>query len=417
MTIETKQAHTHGMASSQRPERLLVAHPDFDSSGGGNGLALMAMEALLKAGFEVTLATLKPPSFRRLNRQFGTRLSVDDLNLRVARSLLLRRVYQSSLPLTHLKMSLLERHTKRLWHDEVHQLCISTNNEMAFPEIGVQYIHFPRSKRARPEVDYLWYHKIPGLLRFYYGVSGILSQGGREQWKNNVSMANSGFIKKLYQCNGGGSCRVVYPPVNGELVQHQWSQRKNRFVALGRIHRGKRCLEIILMIEQLRAAGNEVTLQMIGDYDCDRAYQENLEQMQRTLSWLQITPGLSRQEMFSVLVESRYGIHAMYEEHFGMAVAEMQCAGMIVFAPDSGGPMEILGHSKHQLYPLGSQCDTSQISRAAAAIDHIIKDKQLLDQLQQDVKERQNWFSRERFDTEFVETTRSALSKTEARTQ
>jgi hypothetical protein len=45
-----------------------------------------------------------------------------------------------------------------------------------------------------------------------------------------------------------------------------------------------------------------------------------------------------------------YGIHAMDEEHFGMAVAEMVRAGCIVFAPNSGGPVQIRGGDQRLLY-------------------------------------------------------------------
>ena len=50
--------------------------------------------------------------------------------------------------------------------------------------------------------------------------------------------------------------------------------------------------------------------------------------------------------MKSLLVANRYGIHAMVDEHFGMAVAEMVRAGCVVFAHASGGPQEILGDSR-----------------------------------------------------------------------
>jgi glycosyltransferase involved in cell wall biosynthesis len=40
----------------------------------------------------------------------------------------------------------------------------------------------------------------------------------------------------------------------------------------------------------------------------------------------------------------------MVGEHFGMAVAEMQRAGCIVFVPHIGGPLEIVGHEPRVIY-------------------------------------------------------------------
>ena len=47
---------------------------------------------------------------------------------------------------------------------------------------------------------------------------------------------------------------------------------------------------------------------------------------------------------------SRYGIHAMDREHFGMATAEMTRAGCLVFAHASGGSPEVLNHEAGLLW-------------------------------------------------------------------
>ena len=51
----------------------------------------------------------------------------------------------------------------------------------------------------------------------------------------------------------------------------------------------------------------------------------------------------------------RYGIHGMREEHFGMAPAELARAGCIVWVPQGGGQMEIVGHEPALMFSTDSE--------------------------------------------------------------
>ncbi len=54
--------------------------------------------------------------------------------------------------------------------------------------------------------------------------------------------------------------------------------------------------------------------------------------------------------MVDLVARQRYGIHALVNEPFGIAVAEMVRAGCIVFTHRSGGQEEILGGDDRLLY-------------------------------------------------------------------
>jgi hypothetical protein len=60
-------------------------------------------------------------------------------------------------------------------------------------------------------------------------------------------------------------------------------------------------------------------------------------------SWVSFRHHLPREEVRALIASTRYGIHGMREEHFGMAPAEMVGAGMIVWVPNGGGQVEIVG--------------------------------------------------------------------------
>jgi len=66
--------------------------------------------------------------------------------------------------------------------------------------------------------------------------------------------------------------------------------------------------------------------------------------------WIDLCEDLSRDELNRLMGQSRYGIQAMENEHFGMATAEMTRAGMLVFAHDSGGSPEVLSNESALLW-------------------------------------------------------------------
>ena len=53
--------------------------------------------------------------------------------------------------------------------------------------------------------------------------------------------------------------------------------------------------------------------------------------------WVAILLGLSREELLQLASRQRYGLHAMQDEHFGIAVGDMLRAGCLPFVHNSGG--------------------------------------------------------------------------------
>jgi glycosyltransferase involved in cell wall biosynthesis len=90
-----------------------------------------------------------------------------------------------------------------------------------------------------------------------------------------------------------------------------------------------------------------------------------------------------------VLTTTRYGIHGMREEHFGMAPAEMVRAGMIVWVPDGGGQVEIVGDAPS----LRFATDDDAVDAILSVIDHPDEEARLREHL----AVRGERFSTERF--------------------
>ena len=108
--------------------------------------------------------------------------------------------------------------------------------------------------------------------------------------------------------------------------------------------------EIIEILSRVREGGRPLHLHIIGTSEGD-AYAAFIKTcVDANRSWVTMHENLPREELTQLVASHRYGIHAMEDEHFGMAVAEMVRAGCIVFAPNNGGPVEILGGDERLLY-------------------------------------------------------------------
>ena len=98
---------------------------------------------------------------------------------------------------------------------------------------------------------------------------------------------------------------------------------------------------------------------------------------------------LPRSELEALLDEHKFGLHMMRNEHFGMAVAEMTAAGLLVLAHRSAGPMEILGSASPLLF-----ADAAGAVTAAAVL---MKSVTLQEEMMADVSRVRAAFAPEAF--------------------
>ena len=370
-------------------KKVLIPYPRLSRIGGGNGVAGWIIQALVNDGWRVTLATLDTPDFGGVDRFFGTALSGADIDVRLAPGGWRQALRRLPIPGAFIEMAVMERFAASLCRDASFELLFSANNEMSFAQPGLQYIHFPRYRNERPPQDCHWYHRLPGLLALYRRLAPGIAGSGLCDWSDNRALANSQFIAQMYQQAGGGEVEVVHPPVVGNFPDVPWSARQDRMVAVGRIHRSKRMLEMIEIVEGIRETTPDMEFWIVGEFDCDEAYRRAILQKQAESDWIKMVENPDRDALIDLLSTSRYGLHAMEEEHFGMGVAEMQEAGMIVFAPSSGGPLEILAGDSRVLF--------SSMEDAVNKIKMMLASSEVRDSLLSCVASRRGNFSTEVF--------------------
>jgi len=247
-------------------------------------------------------------------------------------------------------------------------------NETDFGRRGIQYVHYPTYLRPRPKVDLRWYHGGATTLNLYYAFADRVADFSLDRLKANVTLVNSDWTGRKFRETYGGATRTIHPPAAGTFPDVPWENRLDRFVVLGRISPEKEIEKLVKIVEGVRALGHPVRLLLVGILEkrgAGRRYGSRILALARDRrAWMEVRLGVDRAELETLVASSRWGLHGMEEEHYGMAVAEMVLAGCVPFVPNGGGPVEIVGDVAELRY--------ASVQDAVAKIDAVRRDPQRL---------------------------------------
>jgi glycosyltransferase involved in cell wall biosynthesis len=159
---------------------------------------------------------------------------------------------------------------------------------------------------------------------------------------------------------------VLYPPVLDPGPSLPWPDRDDAFLCVGRFHESKRIDTAIAIVRQARAEAMPGARLVIVGSAVDARYTARIKSIAaRERDWIELREDPARLELNRLMGRTRFGIHAMIDEHFGMATAEMTRAGCLVFAHRSGGSGEVLNHEDRLLW-----ADQHDAVRKIAAMQH-----------------------------------------------
>lgn len=324
--------------------RVVVAHAPFGPHGGGELLAAWFLQAL-KDDYALTLACADPVDWRAVDARFGTSLAGTDIAVETWpgawRGLL--RCWPGEGD--RLRRALQERVLARLARKGTADLWIGTCNESGLPEAGLQYVHFPTGDPA-DGMDLRPHQRLPGARAGYRWLCAALTPGGLVDFREHVTLVNSRFTAGHWERAYGLSCRVVYPPVPPPGTGLPWAERVDRVVCLGRLLPGKGIGRVVRIVAAARERGAVLTLTFAGTWHCGSKERRRLEAMLGRHEWVTLCEAPSREAVAALAGSSRYGLHGMLDEPFGIAVAELQEAGLVTLAPSRGGPAEIIGDER-----------------------------------------------------------------------
>jgi len=372
-------------------KRILISHPYIHPVGGGNAVAAWAIQALLQ-DYDVTLALLGPIDIAGLNRNFGTSLDEHSFEVRVAPEKYRRLARWMPTQGALFESSLVVRWAKELDRENHFGVILSTQNEADFGRPAIQYIHFPGWYLPRPAVEMKWFHHIPGLLNLYRSICFRFSDVTKEGIRNNLSLANSTFVAdRIRETHEGSDPVLLYPPVPGEFPDMDWNARRPAVIAVGRFASYKRWGMALEIVEAVRRKGHDLGFTLVGQigHPDDVFEKQKLQDLAAERPWFRILTDLTRQQLTEEIASHRYGIHTMENEHFGIAVAELQRAGCITFVHATGGPVEIVGGDPRLTFLTPAE--------AAEKIAHAVSDEATGRELLGLVQSRRECFSTDRF--------------------
>ncbi len=365
--------------------RILVVQPELRAPGGAFCVGAYALQAL-QDDFALDLLTGTPVRFRDLDRFFGTRLDTRKFKNYTLPPWLVRLLQLDPDPYSIQRLAFLMRLVK--WKRRKYDAVISFCDEVDFGRPCIQYVYFPdlRSK----------YQRTASCLErtsFSLRPWRILSGFSFDRMRANVTLVASEYTGQVFREAYAAPAQTLYPPVPGNFPARAWAERETGFVCIGRFSPEKRYEAIIEILQAVRARGHAVRLHIVGGEMGQALHANYVKQLKQraaqNAAWVTLHENIARTELEDLLARNRYGIHAMHGEHFGIAPAEMVRAGCIVFVPDSGGQVEIVGDAP----PLRYASDADAVEK----ITRVLEDAALQTDLRAHLAERAVLFSPEHF--------------------
>ncbi|AAG19431.1 glycosyltransferase [Halobacterium salinarum] len=334
--------------------RVAVLHNTLDFRGGADAVCVHTCAALA-AAHDVALFTISETTPDAVGAQFDVDVSVPVVappgasNVAAALSAAAPTVG----PQLAARSVLLRAFFRR--HASAYDVAVSTANELAVPLPSVQYVHFPQFRcDTTPTAD-------PGRLN---GVWSRLAAPAADR-PDTRYLANSAWTADAFEASYDRRPTVCHPPVD-PIDGVPWGARADRIVVLGRIAPDKRTLDAIDVVDALRARGHDLTCTIVGAAPAAyRDYVADVRAAADSRPYVTVETDVPRGRITELLGRSRYGLNLKPIEHFGMAVAEYVASGMLAFAPDSGGQVDVLDGDDDVLF----EGVAGAVDAIAAAID------------------------------------------------
>jgi len=355
--------------------RVAVMHPQLGYGGSETG-PLWTVQAL-KRDYHVTLITGGPVDLPRLNAYYGTDHRPGEFT-----------VHEISMPLGLHRTEKFAGLRGALFTRECRYMAarfdvITTHYNPI--DLGVPLIQFvadfsfaPRLQRALdPNIttERQWWYGDTILRRAYLGLCDRLAPPYTENWKYNVTVANSLWTAGVLEREFGVIARrIQFPPVPGSFPVVPWNERENGFVCLGRVVPEKRMDMVIGILHEVRQQGFDVHLHILGGLD-DSHFTKKVQALaSRHRDWVFLEGRVVGKEKRELMARHKFGINGREREPFGIAVAELVKAGCITFVPKGGGQTEIVAHPMLTFKDQGDGVENIQAVLSSFSLQELLRD-------------------------------------------
>jgi glycosyltransferase involved in cell wall biosynthesis len=346
-----------------------VVHGDFNPCGGAERLSLVTMQALLGAGIDFDITTLKTPDVSKLESSFG-RNFISVMNS------------ANKINIINILEELRQQMKGENEDNYKYDITINTNGDAApychssfSKDNTITYCHFPSTKYhiEFENIEYLRTdlgmtenmdyenntgsksyktHLHLGTRRDYFE---ILKYGYLNLMRNSILITNSEFSRRaIINAFGLDDVRILSPPIDINTFRNaalrangvNESESKDIILVISRIAPHKKIENAIKLAKILKDNNIGNGMKIVGNlYHYFLDYYSELRQMVLDLGltdYVTFEINASFDRLLSIIRKSRVYFHPMVGEHFGMSAIEAMAAGLIAVVPNEGGITEFV---------------------------------------------------------------------------
>jgi len=217
------------------------------------------------------------------------------------------------------------------------------------PRIPVlSYVYYPRISRLKSKS--LTIHNPDGPQKSWMSINGailkMLALGYTFQTiqTNNLVVAISKFTQNAFRSAFPGykkNIPIIYPPVDSnDLPKVAWEDRDNIVCSAGRFSPEKNQMAQIRLAERTP----DFQFNLVGFAEPGNTYYQRCKQycQQNQVSNVTFYPNISSNEKKSLMQASKFFIHPIINEPFGITTVEAILSGCIPLVHNSGGQKEVV---------------------------------------------------------------------------
>jgi glycosyltransferase involved in cell wall biosynthesis len=343
-----------------------VVHTSLNPRGGSERLAITAMQALSKMGFEIDLSTFEKPNISKLESAYGN-----------AATSVVKKIKTTNI--------LGSLRTRKSQSNKLYDLTINTHGDMLpyfLPTFSksnaITYCHFPLAK-------YLIDSKDPEYARFLSRT--ILStmystrKNSTQKYfdlaqsayihmlKKSTVLSNSEFSRGVISKAFGIDSIVLSPPVDVDFFRKMFSSssknRKDTVLVIARFHPTKKIENAIRLAKLLKEHEIGSGMKIVGNLPPGKpGYYFYLKQMVDDYDlkdYVKFEINVSFNKLLNFMRESKVYLHPLVGEPFGISTVEAMSSGLIPVVPDMGGHTEFVP-SKYQFHTFGQGVEAISVA-------------------------------------------------------
>lgn len=301
--------------------KIGLIHGSLTKMGGAERVAVGFIDAINQIGIEPVVFTGDEELSKNIVKELFdkkvdfTHIKISSVKMRTAFSL-----YRNALPRLFT--------TKLVGYD----LVIDTSGLNLSPILGpkkmIRYTHNPLMHRLKESERHGFLWKL--YRKPYENLSRLIP-------KSCLLIANSEFTRERIKKEWKREAIILYPPVEIERPKKHLCTKKQQFISVGRFSFEKRYEEVLSLAKLMP----DYQFKILGAL-FDEKYFNKILNLSKSIENIKIVPNATNEEINYELSDSKYFLHTMHNEDFGIAIVEAMSHGCIPIVHKSGGPVEIV---------------------------------------------------------------------------